>query len=409
MDLLSERPFWPIRDGLPATFPPLEKTTSCDVAIVGAGISGAMTAYLLARAGLEVVVLDRREAAHGSTSGNTGLLLYETDQPMVRLERRLGRAAAQQAYRRCHAAVREVEKLAKRAAIECGFRRRENLYLAANRSHVAWLKREHALRAETGFDVEWWPRNRIARESTLPHAAGIFSRGSAELDAYRLAYGLLLAAQHDGATVHDRTEVTSWRFRRSGVELLTSRGHRVRARHLVVASGYEAGRFLPRPYGQLHSTFALVSEPLTDFPGWPRKGCLLWDTGDPYLYLRLTDDGRAMIGGYDEPFRDPRARDRLLPAKAAALHRRFRQLFPNIPFEVATAWAGTFGVTEDGLPYIGRHPAVPHTWFALGFGGNGTTFSLIAAEMVRAGILGERDPDAELFGFGRAERAKPKA
>lgn len=114
-----------------------------------------------------------------------------------------------------------------------------------------------------------------------------------------------------------------------------------------------------------------------------------------------------MIGGYDEPFRDPRERDRLLPAKAGALHRRFRQLFPRIPLEVATAWAGTFGITSDGLPYIGQHPEVPHTWFALGFGGNGTTFSLIAAEMVRAGILGERDPDAELFGFGRAERAAP--
>lgn len=406
MDLLSERPFWPIRDGLPAAFPPLEKAVSCDVVVVGAGISGAMTAHLLARAGLEVVVLDRREAAHGSTSGNTGLLLYETDQPMVRLERRLGRAAAQQAYRRCHAAVREVAKLAKRAHIECGFRWRENLYLAAQRSHAAWLKREHALREETGFDVEWWPRTRIARESSLPHAAGIFSKGSAELDAYRLAYGLLLAAQHDGAAVHDRTEVTRWRFGRSGVELRTSRGHRVRARHLVVASGYEAGRFLPRPYGQLHSTFALVSEPLKELPGWPGKGCLIWDTGDPYLYLRVTDDGRAMIGGYDEPFRDPRERDRLLPAKAAALHRRFRQLFPKIPLEVATAWAGTFGVTDDGLPYIGRHPEVPHTWFALGFGGNGTTFSLIAAEIVRAGILGQRDSDAELFGFGRAERPK---
>lgn len=405
MDLLSARPFWPLRDGLPAAFPPLEKAVACDVAIIGAGISGAMTAHLLARAGLEVVVLDRREAAHGSTSGNTGLLLYETDEPMVRLARRLGREAAQQAYRRCRAAVLEIEKLARRARIGCGFRWRENLYVAAQRRHVGWLRREHALREETGFDVEWWSRSRIARETSLPHAAGILSRGSAELDAYRLAYGLLLAAQQDGAAVHDRTEVTGWRFGRAGVELKTSRGPRVKARHLVVASGYESGRFLPRPYGQLHSTFALVSEPLQALRGWPREGCLIWDTGDPYLYLRVTEDGRAMIGGYDEPFRDPRERDRLLPAKAGALHRRFRQLFPRIPLEVATAWAGTFGVTSDGLPYIGQHPEVPHTWFALGFGGNGTTFSLIAAEMVRAGILGERDPDAELFGFGRAERA----
>src|SRR5262245_34042748 len=106
MDLLSSRPFWPIRDGLPATFPPLERNRRCDVAIVGAGITGAMIAQELAEANLDVVVLDRREVAHGSTSGNTGLLLYELDVPMTRLARRIGRERAVRAYARCQEAVR---------------------------------------------------------------------------------------------------------------------------------------------------------------------------------------------------------------------------------------------------------------------------------------------------------------
>ncbi|HUR57513.1 MAG TPA: FAD-binding oxidoreductase, partial [Opitutaceae bacterium] len=202
-----------------------------------------------------------------------------------------------------------------------------------------------------------------------------------------------------GARIHDRTEVTRWTFHRRGVELFTSRGARVRARWLVVATGYEAGRFLPEPIGMLHSTYAAISEPVLAFAGWPAGRCLIWDTADPYLYLRTTSDGRAIIGGYDEPFRDPRARDRLLSAKVVALRRRFAQCFPRIPFEVATAWAGTFGSTADGLPVIGAHPEVPHTWFALGFGGNGTTFSMIAAEIIREAMLGRADPDAELFGF----------
>jgi glycine/D-amino acid oxidase-like deaminating enzyme len=87
--------------------------------------------------------------------------------------------------------------------------------------------------------------------------------------------------------------------------------------------------------------------------------------------------------------------------KAIALKRRFRQLFPRIPFEVAATWAGTFGTTADGLPMIGQHPDVPHTWFALGFGGNGTTFSLIAAEIIREAMLGKTDSDAALFRFAR--------
>jgi glycine/D-amino acid oxidase-like deaminating enzyme len=175
----------------------------------------------------------------------------------------------------------------------------------------------------------------------------------------------------------------------------------VRARHLVVAAGYESESFLPKPVGKLRSTFALVSEPLAEFPGWPADRCLIWDTADPYRYLRTTRDNRAIIGGGDEPFRDPRERDRLLAAKTRTLERRIHAFFPKISFEVATAWAGTFGISRDALPFIGQHRDVPHTSFALGFGGNGTVFSFVAAEMIRAALLGDRDPDAELFGFDR--------
>ncbi len=404
MDLLSPRPFWPIRDGLPATFPPLVENTDCDVAIVGGGISGALLAVTLVDAGCKVVLLDRREVAHGSTAGNTGLMLYEIDVMLHRLIRLLGREPAERAYRRCQRAIGELRRKARRARVDCGFVAKTSLYVATTPRHVPRLRKEFEARCAAGFEAEWWSRGRIASESTLPHAAAIASPGAAQLDAYRLAYGLLVAAQHDGASIHDRTTVTGWKFRRTGVELATSRGKRVRARHLVVATGYEAEAFLPRRYGELHSTFALVSEPVVGgaFAGWPGDDALVWDTGDPYLYLRTTSDGRVMVGGGDEPFRDPRARDRLLGKKAAMLERRCRKFFPKIPLEVATAWAGTFGVTDDGLPYIGQHPGVPHTWFALGFGGNGTTFSVIAAEIIRDGILGRRDPDATLFGFERA-------
>lgn len=393
-----------MRDGLPATFPPLAVSTTCDVVIIGGGISGALIAVALVDAGLEVVLLDRREVGHGSTAGNTGLMLYETDVMLHRLVRRFGRTPAERAWRRCHAAIDALERNVRRSRIACGFERKTSLYVAASAEHVPRLRREFAARRAGGFEAAWWPRRRIASESTLPHAAAIASPGAAQVDAYRLAYGLLLAAQRAGARIHDRTTVTRRRIRRTGVELATSRGGRVRARHLVVATGYEAEAFLPRRYGALHSTFALVSEPVADgaFPGWPAERALIWDTGDPYLYLRTTGDGRAMIGGGDEPFCEPSERDRLLGAKAAMLQRRLGRFFPQISFERATAWAGTFGVTDDGLPYIGRHRGIPHTWFALGFGGNGTTYSVIAAEIIREGILGRTDPDAELFGFDRA-------
>jgi glycine/D-amino acid oxidase-like deaminating enzyme len=83
------------------------------------------------------------------------------------------------------------------------------------------------------------------------------------------------------------------------------------------------------------------------------------------------------------------------------LARRFRQLFPALKLEDAYSWAGTFARTEDGLPFIGQQPGVRNTWIALGYGGNGITFSLIAAEMIRDGILGRQNTDSNVFGFER--------
>jgi glycine/D-amino acid oxidase-like deaminating enzyme len=403
MDLLSSRPFWPARDGLPATFPPLTSHVTCDVAIIGGGITGALVAWFLSSAGMTVTVLDQREVAHGSTAANTGLVLYELDEMLHRLAGRFGRARAERVYVRCCQALGTLGRLVQELHLKCEFARRQSLYVAAIPAHVPRLRREFEARRGAGLKVEWWPRSQLAAESTLPHSAAILSHDAAELDAYALTYGLLGAARDAGAAIHDRTAVTRRTYRRSGVELETSRGARVRARVLVVATGYEIQAGMKDRFGALHSTFALVSEPLPDgkFDGWPANRSLIWDTGNPYLYLRTTADNRAIIGGYDERFHGSRARDRMLNTKTGLLKRRFRQLFPRIPLEVSTAWAGTFGVSQDGLPLIGQHPKVPHTWFALGFGGNGITFSVIAAEIIQAVLAGGRDPDASLFGFER--------
>jgi glycine/D-amino acid oxidase-like deaminating enzyme len=266
------------------------------------------------------------------------------------------------------------------------------------------LRREFEARTAAGFDVEWWPRRRVGRESSLPHPAALLSRGAAEIDPYRLTYGLLAAVQRQGGRMYDRTAVTKIQVQARGVTLTTSRGCEVRARQVVIATGYESGHFLADDVTALHSTFALVTEPVSTLAGWPVDRAVLWDTARPYLYLRVTSDNRLLIGGYDEPYRDPRRRDAALPRKAVALQRRLRRFFPRIEVQVDYAWAGTFADTPHGLPVIGRHPDKPRHYFALGYGGNGLVFSLIAAEIIREAILGRGDPDAELFGFERAFR-----
>jgi glycine/D-amino acid oxidase-like deaminating enzyme len=402
MNLLSPSPYWPIKDGIPADYPALEGDVLCDVVILGAGISGALAAHYLGQEGITTVVLDRRDVGHGSTAGSTSLLQYEIDMPLHRLSLIHGEDRARRAYLRCREAIGSVGHLVSRGRFDCGFRSCKSLFLASERAHVPGLRLEFKARNTAGIKVAWWDQARIARESSLGHHAGILSDDGAQVDAYALTHCLLRGSAKKAGRIFDRTEVTSIHRSSRGVVLRTRGGARVRAAHLVVASGYEGDLMLPRRSTEFRSTYALITEPVAAFVGWPAAGCLIWETSDPYVYLRTTEDGRIIIGGYDEDFRDPKQRDRLLKTKTAMLSRRLRQLFPSIAHEVAYSWAGTFARTPDGLPYIGRHREVPRTWFALGYGGNGIVFSVIAAQLIRDKILGIPNRDEELFGFDRA-------
>lgn len=401
MDLLSSQPFWPIQNGLIASYPSLEEDLTCDVVIVGAGVSGALAAWHLVEAGLQVVVLDRRDVACGSTAGSTSLLQYEIDEPLHKLIECYGRPKAEHAYQRCLYAIAAIQKLVHSLKLSCDFKRTPSLLLASQKGHLKPLRKEFEARRQAGLDVCWWNRATLKKSSRLPHPGAIYSHDAAHVDIHRLTHGLLAASAQAGVKIFDRTEVTETRITPRGVLLQTRSGHRVRARHRVLATGYEADVALPQRVTEWYSTYALISEPVTELRDWPASGCLLWDTSDPYLYLRPTVDQRIIIGGYDEPFRTAAARDKRLPQKVAALRRRFAEWFPRIRLDVAYAWAGTFAGTNDGLPFIGAHPDLPRTWLALGYGGNGITFSLLAAELIRDHILGRKNPDAEVFGFDR--------
>jgi len=139
---------------------------------------------------------------------------------------------------------------------------------------------------------------------------------------------------------------------------------------------------------------------LREFSWWPDQ-CLIWETRRPYLYLRTTADGRVIAGGEDEPWSSAHESIGLMKKKVVRLTRKFRALFPAVEIEPAYAWAGIFGTTPDGLPYIGTLPAYPHTYFALGYGGNGITFGMIAADLIRDWWARKPGGEQALFTFDR--------
>ncbi len=402
MDLRSHYPFWLLKNGLMHEYPSLQEDLDTDIAILGGGITGALIAWQLVQAGREPVLIDGRHIGMGSTAASTAMLQYEIDTHLSDLTERIGRRDADRCYRLCIEAVDTLSDIVRNTGINAGFDRRPSLYFASVRGDVAALRREFEARRRIGIDIQLLERDEIRDLFGFDAPAALYSpANSAQVDAYALTHGLLRHAMTSGLTVYDKTRVERITYARGRAYLYTAHGQVIRAKHLVMATGYEASRYLPGSLISLHSTYALVSEPYPMEGLW-HEDALIWETARPYVYMRTTSDRRILVGGRDEPFYDPGRRDRLLRVKTQALVRDFEKLFPHLgPLRVDFSWAGTFAETPDGLPYIGRIAGHPHAWFALGFGGNGILFSQIAAEILTAVICGRKHKDMALFGFDR--------
>jgi len=113
--------------------------------------------------------------------------------------------------------------------------------------------------------------------------------------------------------------------------------------------------------------------------------------------VRDTLDGRVLCGGEDEDIADAAERDALIPAKLRTLQRKLGDLLPQIDTRPELVWSGSFGETTTGLPLIGKVRHRKGCWAVLGFGGNGTLFARIAADIISTALAGGEDVDADLF------------
>lgn len=398
-DLVGGTPYWLVRNGMEEPYRQLDDDDSNEVVIIGGGITGALCAYHLIESGIPCTVVDGRSFGTGSTSASTALLQYEIDTPLRELKELVGLDRAVRSYKAC---ARSIDTLARIVEHIGGgeFARRPSVQYASARSHRKGLEQEWELRRQHGFDVEYAAGSEVRSWLPFDAPAALRSALGAQLDAWRFTHALHTYNRSRGVRLFERTLISSIEQKGDGHLLTTVKGHQLRAKHLIHATGYESEMHLPKKVLDLQSTYALITEAHTAEEPWPDKA-LLWETAKPYLYMRTANDGRIMAGGRDDAFRAPRKRDRSLARKTQKLEQDLRELLPELRLEREFAWCGTFGSTKDGLPYIDRDPRYRNSWFALGMGGNGITFSLVAAEIIRDGILDRRHADAELFRFDR--------
>ncbi|NIJ36316.1 glycine/D-amino acid oxidase-like deaminating enzyme [Sphingopyxis panaciterrae] len=398
-DLRTGQSIWSARRRPAIAAQPLTRDIACEVVVVGAGVSGALIAEALSEAGLKTVIVDRRGPAEGSTAASTAMLQYELDTPMTLMAERIGREKAERIWRRSRQSVDALRERTERLGLAVDGATRGSIYLDGNVLDAGGLALEADARRRAGFEVELLKPAAVQERYGIEGRHALIGFGNYSADPRRLTAGYLNVALARGARLYSPVDICDIAPTGEGVTLVSARGPSIRARHVVMATGYEMMKGIPRKGNKIISSWSIATRPQ------PRAiwstAAMIWEAADPYLYIRTTPCGEIICGGEDEEIADAALRDAKLPDKAATLSRKLAALLPGVDAALAYSWAGSFGDSPVGTPTIGRIPGMPNCYAAMGYGGNGITFSMMAAQMLRGLICGYGDPDADLVSFHR--------
>lgn len=402
--LRSADPIWLASIRQSVRYPRLRGDHVADVAIVGGGITAALVAERFARAGVSVAVLEAGRVGRGSTAASSALLLREPDRSLRTLSDLYGKASAVRVWQLCQEGVDDLVSTLRRLRIPCDLSLHDAIYFATT------VEAGHGLAAELRRRRSDKLGGRWLSPAALHRAAGVTGHGAirttrhGQLNPHKACLGLFRAASRAGASVFERSRVKRIRHDSTGVQVETADGT-VRATKVIIATGYATPYFRPL-VGRftMFRTYVLATPPLN---ATARRqaglgAVMLWDTERPYHYVRWTRDHRLIFGGADRRILPGRRRDADFARAVGVLRDRLTTMLPALDtVTIEHAWEGLFAMTPDGLPYIGAHRRYPRHLFALGYGGNGMTFSALAARFLLEQWKGIRSTDHDLFSFGR--------
>lgn len=370
---------------------PVAPAGDAEVCVIGAGIAGLTTAYLLQREGVQVQVVEAFDIGAGETGRTTAHLTAVLDDRLTRLEKLFGRERTRLAVASHQLAIDQIESLVNEEAIACDFERVDGYLMATRPQHRQTLLDEFQA-------VQWAGFRDVTTQHSLRDARfefgdlGLRFPHQALFNVERYLRGLVRAFVRRGGRV--ATGLRALRVtggRDSGVEL--SNGRRLHTRHVVVATNTPFNdRVTMHTKQHAYRTYVVGFEvPRDSHPSF-----LLWNLDDPYYYARRVRVGQRdllIIGGQDHKV--GQADD--APQRYLAIENWGRAHFPMLG-DVSHRWSGQVMEPVDGLAYIGRNPADDdNVYIATGDSGHGMTHGTLAGVIIRDLILRRANPYADLY------------
>jgi glycine/D-amino acid oxidase-like deaminating enzyme/nitrite reductase/ring-hydroxylating ferredoxin subunit len=369
----------------PAVMSPLAEDLQADLCVIGAGIAGMTTAYLLAKQGKRVVVLEDGAVGGGETGRTTAHLSNALDDRYHVLERLHGLEGARLAAVSHTAAIDRIESIVGDEAIACDFERLDGYLFVPPGESPDILEAELEAAHRAGLlGVERVPSAPLLSFDTGP---SLRFPGQAQFHPLSYLHALLAVIEREGGRVFGQTHVTKVEPG-PPARVTTGAGLTVTSEFVVCATNTPVIDWLVIHSKQAaYRTFAIGAR----VPPGSVPRALYWDTADPYHYVRLQEDV-LIVGGEDHKTgQEDDGTDRFSRLEAWA-----RQRFPVGPVEFR--WSGQVMEPVDGLGYIGRNPGdKSHVFVATGDSGHGMTHGTIAGMLISDMILGRPNDWERLY------------
>jgi glycine/D-amino acid oxidase-like deaminating enzyme len=373
---------------------PITGDVDADVVVIGSGATGIATAlYLAQEHGVRALVLEANQASWGCSSRSGG----QGQNASGRLKRsqwiaRWGLDVAKRLDTEIRAGFENFRALTRE--IPCDAWDGGHLYMAHRADRLPGLAQEAALMRDTfGYATRMMSADEVRRDycDEREMAGALFEAEGVGIQPLKFTFGMIRKARRLGAKIHPASPVQGWQTG-GGVHHLRTPGGTVRARHVAVCTGgYTSQNLHPLLRNKLMPILSnsLATRPLTEAELKAtnfRSETFLTDTRTLRFYYRLLPDRRLQIGSRSAVS----GADAEDPVHLKLLTDAIARKFPPLAgIRVDYSWWGWVDVSHDMMPRIVRPDPAQSIWYALGYGGNGVSFSTWAGKRLAQRIVGQ--------------------